>query len=92
MVIHAGVLKKLEIYYYYYIFQYKINNNLQIYKLNIATCGGKTNENAHPHLDTNERIALVHNGTLDNYKELKDELLKNEKIVMRSETDTEVIA
>jgi len=39
-----------------------------------ATCGGKTDYNAHPHYDTKKRIALVHNGTLDNYKELKEEL------------------
>ncbi len=39
------------------------------------------------------RIALVHNGTIDNYKELKDHMLKTEKdIIIRSETDTEIIA
>lgn len=30
-----------------------------------ATCGGKTDENAHPHNDYTNRLALVHNGTLD---------------------------
>lgn len=36
-----------------------------------ATCGSKTDHNAHPHSDENNRIALVHNGTLENYMELK---------------------
>ena len=57
-----------------------------------ATCGGKTDANAHPHFDTKHRIALVHNGTLDNFQELKEELLKNPKVSFTSETDTEVIA
>lgn len=32
-----------------------------------ATCGGKTDNNAHPHFDTDKRVMLVHNGTLDNF-------------------------
>jgi len=57
-----------------------------------ATCGGKTDENSHPHTDQTNRIVLVHNGTIENYKELKEELEQTYKTQFRSETDTEVIA
>ena len=36
-----------------------------------ATCGSKVDMNAHPHVDMSGRAALVHNGTLENYQELK---------------------
>jgi len=39
-----------------------------------ATHGDKTDMNAHPHFDHKERIALVHNGIIENYHELKQEL------------------
>ncbi|MBW3018728.1 glutamine--fructose-6-phosphate transaminase (isomerizing) [Candidatus Woesearchaeota archaeon] len=52
-----------------------------------ATHGGVTDENAHPHLSSHGRVAVVHNGILDNYKELRKEL----GIEFKSETDTEVI-
>jgi len=42
-----------------------------------ATHGGKTDQNAHPHSDTKERIALVHNGTINNSYDLKKELQGN---------------
>jgi len=56
-----------------------------------ATHGGKTDINAHPHHDNKDRIALVHNGIIENYSELKQSLLKD-GFVFRSQTDTEVIA
>eukprot|EP00968_Pinguiococcus_pyrenoidosus_P024564 scaffold4847_cov265-Pinguiococcus_pyrenoidosus.AAC.8 len=56
-----------------------------------ATHGGKTDANAHPHMDAKERIALVHNGTINNAGELRKELAAA-GIVFKSETDTEVIA
>lgn len=56
-----------------------------------ATHGGKTNENAHPHTDYSNRISLVHNGIIENFAELKKELL-NEGYSFKSETDTEVVA
>lgn len=56
-----------------------------------ATHGGKTDENAHPHTDSSGRIALVHNGTLNNANELRREL-QGLGHVFTSQTDTEVIA
>jgi len=56
-----------------------------------ATHGGVTIENAHPHWDCQKNIFLVHNGIIENYKELKENLLK-EGHKFNSETDTEVIA
>lgn len=54
-----------------------------------ATHGGVTNENSHPHLDCYKNIAVVHNGIIENYIELKEDLIKKgHKFV--SETDTEV--
>lgn len=55
-----------------------------------ATHGGVTKANAHPHLDNHKKIALVHNGIIENYAEIKAELIK-EGFTFSSETDTEVI-
>ncbi len=54
-----------------------------------ATHGGVTQENSHPHLDCTENIAVVHNGIIENYKEIKDDLLKKGH-EFHSETDTEI--
>lgn len=55
-----------------------------------ATHGEPSDENAHPHLSCEQRLALVHNGIIENYQELKQELkLKGHHFV--SQTDTEVI-
>jgi len=56
-----------------------------------ATTGLVTEENAHPHCDCKNEIFVVHNGIIENYKELKAKLIK-EGHVFKSETDTEVIA
>jgi glucosamine--fructose-6-phosphate aminotransferase (isomerizing) len=56
-----------------------------------ATTGLVTEENAHPHSDCKNEIFLVHNGIVENYKELKEKLIK-EGHNFKSETDTEVIA
>lgn len=57
-----------------------------------ATHGGKTDQNAHPHTDQHNRIALIHNGTINNSYELKKMLQEKHGIKFLSETDTEVIA
>ncbi len=56
-----------------------------------ATHGGVTDINAHPHLDCTKKLAVIHNGIVENYQEIKEELL-NRKHEFISETDTEVIA
>lgn len=55
-----------------------------------ATHGGKTDINAHPHLSNSGNFCIVHNGIIENYKELKEYLLK-EGFNFKSQTDTEVI-
>ena len=55
-----------------------------------ATHGDPTKLNAHPHIDDDCTVAVVHNGIVDNYKELREEL-KLEGHKFRSDTDTEVI-
>jgi len=54
-----------------------------------ATHGAPTTDNAHPH--ATEEVALVHNGIIENFKELRDELLARGR-TFESETDTEVVA
>jgi len=56
-----------------------------------ATHGGVTEANAHPHFDTHRKIAVVHNGIVENHTALRT-LLESEGTVFASETDTEVIA
>ncbi|MDP3999703.1 MAG: glutamine--fructose-6-phosphate transaminase (isomerizing) [bacterium] len=56
-----------------------------------ATHGGATEANAHPHSDCAGNIWLVHNGIIENYKELKNELISAGH-QFKSETDTEVVA
>lgn len=55
-----------------------------------ATHGEPSDCNAHPHFSEDGEIALVHNGTIENYKVLKDALIQN-GCTFQSETDTEVL-
>src|SRR5688572_32957131 len=55
-----------------------------------ATHGGVTEANAHPHL-SGGRVAVIHNGIIENYQPLKDELIAK-GYEFKSETDTEVAA
>jgi glucosamine--fructose-6-phosphate aminotransferase (isomerizing) len=56
-----------------------------------ATHGPATDVNAHPHIGGDDLVAVVHNGVIENYSELKAKL-KAEGVVFKSDTDTEVIA
>lgn len=56
-----------------------------------ATHGRPSDENSHPHVSENGRIAIVHNGIIENYAQIK-EMLINRGRVFKSETDTEVAA
>lgn len=55
-----------------------------------ATHGGVTEANAHPHLDCDRRLAVIHNGIVENFRTLRDELIERGHR-FQSETDSEVI-
>lgn len=57
-----------------------------------ATHGAPSDVNAHPHSNGDETVAVVHNGIIENYVELREWLSREHGVKFRSETDTEVIA
>lgn len=56
-----------------------------------ATHGEPSDVNAHPHMDASGKIAIVHNGIIENHHQLR-QMLQEEGVIFRSQTDTEVIA
>jgi len=56
-----------------------------------ATHGNVSVANAHPHMCNSDSIGVVHNGIIENYVELREDLEKNHNVVFKSSTDTEVI-
>jgi glutamine---fructose-6-phosphate transaminase (isomerizing) len=77
-----------------------VDNSLHLYQMpgqigightRWATHGGINKDNAHPHTDCENNVVVVHNGIIDNYKQLKDNLIKQGHI-FQSQTDSEVIA
>jgi glutamine---fructose-6-phosphate transaminase (isomerizing) len=57
-----------------------------------ATHGKVTDDNAHPHFDASGKIAIIHNGVIENYQALKDQLAVDGDDKFISQTDTEVLA
>jgi len=69
----------------------KLPGSIGIAHTRWATHGKVSKANAHPHLDCNKRIAVIHNGIIENFESLKKSLLKKGH-VFKSETDSEIIS